>query len=143
MTNYWPQMFEENNRLSAKNLLEEQARLLPKLTGDMVYAEVSDMTDFDAFDKNVQNDFNYRFDILGKFLSNYRFNVCCFSHDITLYPVKFNIDEIVAKELNISRSFEGYIHSINDEEALKTFIGKVLTSERMKMVIGSIIGLSK
>lgn len=140
----WPTQFDENNKPSAKNLLEEQAKLLPKLTNDMVYAEVTALSDIDASIQYINDDFSFRFDIRGKFLENYRFTVFTFSHDITLYPVKFKLDEKIAKELGVTKQIlNGYIQSIDAPEQLTPFLARVLNSERLKSVVGSIIRLSK
>ncbi len=40
MKNLWPERFEVNTKPSAKELLEEQAKFLPKITDGLVLAEV-------------------------------------------------------------------------------------------------------
>ncbi len=142
MKNLWPEVFQENTKLSAKSLLEEQAKLLGKITGGIVFSEVTAMSALDAALESIKGEFVYRFDIMGKFLENYRFNVLCFSHDITLYPVKFRLDEKIAKELGIGSKYDR-THNIGSEEELEKFISSVLTSERVKDVVGSIMRLSK
>lgn len=142
MKNLWPETFEENTRPSAKNLLEEQAKLLSKLTDGIVYAEVSAVGLLDVISV-PRNEFMFRFDIKGKFLDDYSFRVLLFSHDITLYPVTFSLDEKIAIELGIKKSIEGYIKSIDAPEDLDNFLSAVLKSERVKSVVGSIIRLSK
>ena len=144
MKNLWPETFPENNRPAAKNILEEQAKLLSKLTSGIVYAEVSPLAELEAAGTYMSNDFAFRFDILGKFLESYRFNVLMFSHDITLYPVRFRVDEKIGSELGIKRKIaEGCVTEIDSPEALETFLARVLITERLKSVIGSIMRLSK
>lgn len=144
MKNLWPEKFEENNKPSAKNIIEEQAKLLPKLTGGIVYAEVAPLSEMDAMSNSMGNDFSFRFDLRGKFLENYYFNVCMFSHDITLYPVKFRIDEKVASELSVKKTpLYGHVATVDTPEQLEQLLARVLTSERIKSVVGSIIRLSK
>jgi hypothetical protein len=144
MQNMWPESFSENDKVAAKNLLEEQAKLLPKLTNGVVYAEVTELETLDAMTNSMSNDFAFRFDILGKFLSKYRFNVLMFSHDITLYPVKFRVDEKIGLELGMKPTLSrGVFASIDTPELLQDFVAKVLTTERLKAVVGSIIRLSK
>lgn len=143
MKNLWPDSFSENDRPTAKSLFEEQGKLLPQLTGGVVFAEVAPLPEMDAMLKDLNNDFAFRFDILGKFLPNYRFNVLMFSHDITLYPVKFIVDEKIAIELALKRTLRGYTTQADSPEALEEFVQRVLRSERLKAVIGSIIRLSK
>lgn len=143
MQNMWPDSFPENDKIAAKNLFEEQAKLLPKLTNGVVFAEVSELDDFDAISSSMRNDFAYRFDIVGKFLKNYRFKVLTFSHDITLYPVRFRVDENIGAELGIQRGVGGYFTSIDSPELLQAFVAKLLSTDRLKSVVGSILRLSK
>ena len=144
MKNLWPESFSENDRPAAKNILEEQAKLLSKLTNGIVYAEVSDLGLMEALRHSLNNDFAFRFDLLGKFLESYRFNVLMFSHDITLYPVKFRIDEKIAAELGVERAFDGsFLIDADTPDALEDLLSRILTTERLKSVIGSIMRLSK
>ena len=143
MQNMWPENFAENDKVAAKNLFEEQAKLLPKLTNGVVFAEVAELEDLDMTMQYLTNDFAFRFDLYGKFLSKYRFNVLMFSHDITLYPVKFRIDEKIGAELGVQKLSNRYMMTVETPEQLQEFVSRVLNTERMKAVIGSIIRLSK
>lgn len=144
MQNMWPESFPENDKIAAKNLFEEQAKLLAKLTNNVVFAEVSELPELDAALALLKNDFAYRFDLFGKFLGSYRFNVLMFSHDITLYPVRFRVDEQIGAELKLPRQLgNGYGAKIDTPEALHQFAAQVLNTERLKSVVGSIIRLSK
>jgi hypothetical protein len=143
MKNLWPESFEENTKPSAKQLLEEQANLLSKLTGGIVFAEVTAIEPPYARSMSILNDFVFRFNIKGKFLDDYSFNVLTFSHDITLYPVEFRLDEKIGRELDILKSAFGYTVSIEAPEKLEEFLSRVFNTERVKSVIGSIIRLSK
>ncbi|MFZ4698866.1 MAG: hypothetical protein ACOYMG_02340 [Candidatus Methylumidiphilus sp.] len=136
MKNLWPEKFEENSNPSAKSILEEQTELLPKITNGIVDAEV---VNSDDIIENIENDFSYRFNLIGRFIKNYRFKVLSFFHDITLYPVYFNLDEEIATELG----YKDNNIKIQTPESLEEFLRTVLQSERVKKVIGSIIKLSK
>jgi len=141
MKNLWPQKFEENSRISAKAFLEEQAKLLPTLTDGMVYADVYQSRDPGRL--AMRNDFMFHFDIRGRFLEDYRFHLLEFSHDITLYPVKFQIDDQIAKELKLANEFgDSEIKVVETPEELEAFVSAVLRSKRLGNVIGSIIRLS-
>lgn len=145
MKNLWPGKFEENKELSAKTILEEQAKLLPTLTDGVVFAEVSPMNRMDKLSRPITDDFIFRFDLCGNFLENYRFNVLVFSHDITLYPVKFLIDERIAKEIGLPEDSFGdteRVKIVNSSEELESFLHTILNSERIKNVVGSIVRLS-
>ena len=141
MKNLWPDSFEENTKASARSMLEEQAKLLPKLTNGVVFAEVAELDKMTALGESMNDEFSYRFNILGKFLEGYKFQVMMFSHDITLYPVRFRLDEQLATELGISDPLRRT--EISEPDELEKFIGTVLTSNRIKDVVGSILKLSK
>ncbi len=142
MKNLWPESFHESTLPSVKTILEEQASLLAKLTGDMVFAEVvEDLLSPVA----LTGKFSYRFNIIGKFLDNYKFRVMTFSHDITLYPIKFILDEQLGEELGIEPDpiTGGHIMQIEDPEEVEIFLKSVLSSKRIQDVVGSILKLSK
>lgn len=143
MKNLWPEQFSENQKVSAKQLFEEQSKLLPAVTGDLVYAEVIELDAIDAIRQDQQNDFVYSFEIRGKFLNGYRFRVLSFSHDITLYPVLIRIDGELGKELQLEEVY-GYGRSteIENPEEFEDFLSAVLKSKRIGKVIGSIMKLS-
>ncbi|WP_100912853.1 hypothetical protein [Pseudoalteromonas spongiae] len=137
MKNLWPEGFKPNDVNPPKKILDDQSKLLPKLTGDMVYAKVKEMSDYDAATLNHQDDFSYQFFLLGKFLRSYKFKVFDFSHSITMYPVDVSVDIEIAEELGI----EGDARLETEEEFIK-LISIVFNSERLKNVIGSIIQIS-
>ncbi len=137
MKNLWPEEFKPNEVNPPKKILDEQSGLLPKLTGDMVYAKVKEMGGVDAIMRGHNNDFSYSYYLLGKFLKNYSFKVFDFSHSITMYPVDVSIDEEIAKELDA-----GIDSRIENEDEFIRFIGAIFKSERIKSIIGSIIQLS-
>lgn len=142
MKNLWPEKFDENKLPTAKSIFEEQAKLLHTITEGIVSAEVLSVDYIEALRKSMNNDFIYRFDIVGKFLENYRFSVLWFSHDITLYPVKVLLDEGIAKELGIRESLGEHSVELRTTEDIDQFLGSVLNSSRLKNIIGSIIRLS-
>jgi hypothetical protein len=140
MKNLWPDKFDESDKPSAKSLLEEQARLLSKITDNIVFAEVSEYEGHETILGLLKNDFAFRFDIKGKFLPDYSFNVLKFSHDITLYPVRFLLDEKVRAELGVSR---GVTMDIENPADLEELLERVLKTERIKSVVGALIRLSR
>ena len=137
MKNLWPEEFKPNEVNSPKKILDEQSKLLPKLTGDMVFAKVIEMSEYDAAVLNHKDDFSYQFYLLGKFLKNYKFKVFDFSHSITMYPVDVSVDDEIAEELGIEEDAR-----LENEEDFIKLIGIVFGSERLKTVIGSIIQIS-
>lgn len=137
MKNMWPKEFKPNEVKPPKKILDEQSKLLPNLTGDMVYAEIKAMGTVDSIMKGHENDFNYSYYLIGKFLKDYSFKLFDFSHSITMYPVKVTIDEEMAKEFNAEQS----MHLDNEEEFIN-LVGSIFNSGRVKSIIGSIIQIS-
>lgn len=137
MKNLWPEGFKPNEVNPPKKILDEQSKLLPNLTGDMVYAKVKDMNSVDALMKGHVNDFSYSYFLLGKFLKNYSFKVFDFSHSITMYPVIISVDEEIAKELGTEQDAR-----VENEEEFIRIIGSIFNSKRIKTIIGSIIQIS-
>jgi hypothetical protein len=103
----------------------------------MVLAMVSRMGNRAAIMNDHENDFKFSFLMKGKFLRNYSFKVFDFSHDITMYPIKMSLDELIAHELNVDESLE-----IMNEDEFVNILGKILSSERINDIIGSIIRIS-
>jgi len=138
MKNLWPDVFEESKKKSAKNILNEQAGLLSKLTGGLVFAEVARMDSRDSIGKDkLRDDFTYSFYIRSKFLTEYRFKVLSFSHSITFYPVAVKIDSVLEEELNLPYSV------IETEEAFEELVGNILKTNRIKDVVGSLMRLAR
>jgi hypothetical protein len=140
----WPDAFEENTQTSAKQLFEEQAKLLPKLTRDLVCASVETVHASDTPSAQIDNEFVYRFVLTSKFLDNYRFIVLYFSHDITFYPVRFMFDEKIGMEVGASKDiYDRWFDSADTPKSLERLLERVLKTERLKAIIGSIMRLSK
>ena len=141
MKNLWPDSFAEAATTSAKDILQEQAKLLSKLTQGIVYAEVKKLNyaQIDLLPSTLRDDFVYRFYIKGKFLPEYSFTVFTFSHDIALYPVTLRLDDSIREELGL----KSFLTKPKSREELEGLILAVFTSERIKNVIGGILRLSK
>jgi hypothetical protein len=133
MKNLWPDSFEAAPIKTPKEIMEEQGKLLPKLTGDMVYAEVADINlPFKKYD------FNYGLRIRGKFIENYSLHVFSVMHDILVYPIRMSIDEAIAKELGLeNKEFE-----FEDQENFEKMFEAILKSQRVNKVIGTLIKMS-
>ncbi|MCK4823090.1 hypothetical protein KA005_45440 [bacterium] len=139
MKNLWPESFKEYDAEPPKVIFEQQAKLLPKLTGDLVYAEVSELSTRESLYDGLRDDFRYGFYLTGKFLENYSFKVLSFSHDIAFYPAKLNIDSEIKKELGIKSRFV----EVESPVELESLLQKFFSSKRLSKVIGSIMKISK
>jgi hypothetical protein len=143
VTNLWPSGFEENTLPSAKSVLEEQAKSLSELTRGVVYAEIAELNDMERIAVIESNEFCFAFYLRGKFLEGYRFRVLAFSHDITLYPVAFTFDALIAGELGLRKANYRQHAKADSPAELEELLRKVLNSQRVKNVVGSIMRLSK
>lgn len=140
MKNLWPESFKEHDVEPPNVIFEQQAKLLPKLTGDLVYAEVDELSFSEALRDGLSKDeFRYGFYLKGKFLENYSFKVLSFSNNITFYPANLNIDSEIKKELGIKSLFV----KVESPLELESFLQKFFSSNRLLKVIGSIMKLSK
>ena len=136
----WPGEFDEADVKTAKNLLEEQAKMLPQLTKGFVSAELIKITDMDV-PSFMDNSFIYQFDIIGKHLDNFRYTAFTLSHDIAMYPINIMPDSEILSEL-VPNGHGSYIKAKSVEQ-FEAIIAKVFHSNRMKNVISSLMALSK
>lgn len=150
--NLWPESFDvSDTNPPPVQVLEEQAKLLPKLTNDIVYAHVDFIPSkgkiFSIDGGSLGFDFTYSFLIKGKFVTDFSFEVFSLGHDINLYPVMINLDYDIHQQIfpNETESKQYYeIDSIHipNLSALEDFIEKVLKSKKVYRVITSIMKLS-
>jgi len=130
---FWGADFSGFEVVSIHEIFTKQGALLPKLTNDYVSAELVKV-DKDPF---INNAFVYRFYLVGKYLNNYRFSVCTFSHAIEIYPFKIRFDEQIVNELKIEP-----LVTVSSSEEATLLTKKALSSQRIRSVISGIIKLS-
>jgi len=139
MKNLWPQSFQEPDFEKPRSIFEQQAKLLPTLTGDLVYAEVTELSLERAHFDSISDDFAYGFYITSRLLANYSFKILSFSHDVEMYPVKLNINSEIRRELNIKH----VLVEVKSPQELESLLEKILTSDKISKTIGAIIKMSK
>lgn len=142
---FWPEQFDESGPPSPKGMFEEQGKLLARITGGLAYAEVEELDEMSAIRSGLPNDFKYSFDLRGKLIPNYRFRVLSFAHDITMYPVKFDVDQSIAGELDLKfdNPFKRSVLELVSPDELEPFVKSVLGSDRVSKVVSAILRLSK
>jgi hypothetical protein len=139
MGNLWPERFEETKRRTAKEILEEQAQYLPKLTGDLVYAWIESESTAEGFLRGIKGNFVFSFGIKGKFVPKYRYIIFYFAHDLDIYPVDIALlDEKICQELKIEQKPE-----VNNEDEFIKLLERIFHSKRLGDIIGSMMTLSK
>lgn len=138
MKNLWPKSFQEQEFEPPKSIFEQQAKLLPKLTGDLVDAKITELGYTEAVREGLRNDFAYGFYLTGTFLEKYSYKVLSFSHGITFYPILLNINSEISEELGM----EDIRVEVESPEKLESLLENILRSNRVSNVIGSIIKIS-
>lgn len=144
MKNLWPEKFYEPHDFAPKQLLEEQASLLHKITEGIVSAEVEVVAPNIA-SKVFENPgpFCFGFTIVGPFIDNYKYRVLRLTHGVPMYPVTVWVDSEIGKELTILENRFGMLETVSTPEAFERMVTSVLKSNRLKEVIGTIIALSR
>lgn len=137
MGNLWPDFFDDDV-VSPKETLEEQASFLPKMTKGLVYAELEPLTTFEKFEEGADSfDFSYSFNIKGSSLDQYKYRAFIICFNISLYPAYIFLNDDIAKEIQFSKKIE-----ITHYDQLLNILEKVFKSPTMLRVVTSIRRLS-
>lgn len=140
MENLWPNFNELQKIKTPKEILDEQGKLLPKLTNDLVYATIETSNIFNTdFSVGTKYDFTYDFNIKGSKLENYKFKVLTVGHNISVFPVRVRLDPEMRKEAGITK--QDII--VENQNEFTNLLRDVFSSSRLKYVIASIISMSK
>ncbi|MFH1115955.1 MAG: hypothetical protein V1792_18745 [Pseudomonadota bacterium] len=116
-------------------ILREQASLLGRKTNNLLEGEVIQIEPFDAADP----EFTYRFNIVAPALGNYRYGLFMIFHAITLYPVRFRVDEDVRTELAVGVESQGRIPVAEDETQFVDILRQILASTKTQRVIAGLL----
>lgn len=145
MKSLWPENFEREAQVSAKHMISTQAKILQKITEGVVDAKVSDVDPMLASRLGISRpgQFIFKFEIIGRYIDNYRYLVFYFWHDINLYPVRFKLERELAAELEVAPTGSSYEVSVQSEPELEQFLGSVLKSSRIRTVVGAVVSLSR
>jgi hypothetical protein len=140
MDNLWPNFDEIQKIKTPKEVLEEQGKILPKLTNGYVYSTIDPSTLFNTdFTINTKYDFTYDFNIKGRDVENYKFKLFTIGHTISIYPIRMRLDPEIRKEIGL-KNLDVIIDNNND---FVNILREILNSDRLKYVIASIISLSR
>jgi hypothetical protein len=159
MKNLWPD-FKFDNIETPKEILEEQGKLLLKLTNEIVYGEVllKDKIEL-GFEENESSYTNYDytewdfiadFVLKSKFMLNYKFKLLTLNYNIVMYPFEVSLDDTVFKEIHTNLAKLGFLSGANesqivvsDQEKFEKFLALVFSTNHVRNVINSLISLSK
>lgn len=143
MENLWGNIEKmDDDILFPKEILEEQSDILPNLTEGKLYGEVVDYTNdvWEELDEVKETEFCYRLFIRSRFMENYRFGVLTIFHNIDMYPVYIKADTSIHLELTNKKN--GFLQA-NSEKEFKKTLASILQSEKVNVVIKSLLRLSK
>ncbi|MFB4325992.1 hypothetical protein RB298_27080 [Priestia sp. BR_2] len=146
--NLWPQFNSFSQIQTPQKILEIQGKKLMELTNGLVYGSVSEsMRSADKPMKgesllaltlsNKDYDFNFRFELASKYLTNYRFQMFIISHNIDIYPLKLKLDPPTAQEIGIEE-----VVSIIDEDDFISTLSQIFKSDRVTRIVYNIMQLA-
>jgi hypothetical protein len=156
MENLWGE-FNIENISTPKSILDEQAKYLPKMTKNSVYAVVTyeEKMNIKETEEKKLKDFNYTFYIKSKYIDTYSYRAFSIHHNIDIYPLNMKIDRSLKSDISDKLAKENIVNEgllailpddyieIMDEEVFKKTIGIILSSQKMKYIISSLVSLSK
>ena|SRR5258706_13200902 len=124
MTDLWPEDIQSTSIVAPVTMLMEQASILGQRTKNIVTAEVGRVEHSYRL-----GTFSYDFFITAPALQSYHYRLFEINHSISLYPVTFDLDEDIKKEV-----YEELALELN-EDLIAESEGKFLTL--LKMIFGS------
>ncbi len=108
MINLWPEGIEARRVNSPVAILRAQAAILAEKTKNNVKATVEER-------RRIKSDsFEFDFIIDGPALGNYRYRLFTMIHDISLYPVRLELDEAVQTEIAHKYAFDFAFDNIGE-----------------------------
>lgn len=139
MVDLWPENIVYDQIKAPVTILKEQASLLGKKTKNIVIARV------EVLQAVSRRQFAYNFLLIAPALGNYRYQLFTMTHGIELYPVEFQLDEDMAKELQIlaaNSNNQNPIIRAETEAQFLEILQMILRSEKTMHVIRSILAQS-
>ncbi len=137
MQDLWPQdivAYEEREKAPVV-VLREQAINLTKRTQGLIIAEVIQVPD-ETF--SAQRPFRYKFALMAPSIGQYRFVLFKISYDIDLYPVRFDLDLDISREL-FPDSQEPVALSAESEEEFLDRLRKLFAARKTRRVIAALL----
>lgn len=130
MEDLWPNDFETLDYVRAPvTILREQASLLGKKTRNLVEAEVL------AFpERNGKSLFRYRFYLKAPSI-DYRYGLFGIRHGMPIYPVLFEIDQVIAKELGVAKP----AIRAKEEKDFIQILRRILNTDNTRQVVRSLL----
>lgn len=140
--NLWPHFNILPEIQTPQKILETQGKKLSEVTQGLVYGSVSESritadNKSDFIGSRKEYDFNFRFELASKYLTNYRFQMFIISHNIDIYPLKLKLDPPTAQEIGMEE-----VVSILDEDDFIETLSQIFRSGRVTRIVHNIIQLA-
>ena len=136
MTDLWPSYLE--SLAPARTpliILKEQASLLGLKTRNLVEAQVVEVPRL-----SEDEPFAFDFRLVASQFGGYRFSLFRIYYGITLYPVRFRIDEDICREM-WPESSEPFVRADSEQEFVQV-LERLLGAEKTRRVIGALLAQS-
>jgi len=134
----WPDKIAVEKLITPVTILRQQASLLGKKTKNIVQGEVEDLRAFNL------NDFKYAFYFVAPALENYRYKLLDIFYELSLYPVKIDVEEEVYEEMpdKYINIFKHESIIANSEEEFMEILKVIFNSEKVLRVISVLLSQS-
>lgn len=126
--------FKEDSYLTPKEVLDAQGEYLREMTDNKVYAVTEELSEAErkAHGFSDEDTFAFKFVIKSDAIPTYQFPVLALRHDITIYPIKFNVADEIKEALNMESGLDYEVHA---EDVLNMFLSSVLQAEYVHQVV--------
>lgn len=137
MTSLWPSSFDESQTPPVR-LLEQQGVLLREATQGLATLDLEAIDIDDKLLRGMDEPFAHTAWLRGPKLANYRYKVLSLAHRIPFFPLHLRPHPELAGDLALEP-----IVVVRSDEAFRTLVARILQSERVRSVVGSIVVMSR
>ncbi len=151
MIDLWPNELSTVDQRSPLTILKEQASLLGEKTQIIVIAELENFTLKGPL-RARKYPFKYSFMLTCPALGNYRFRLFSIAHDVSMYPVSFDLDqdvaqeifqgELIIKDVQVEPGKDGTFRASNEEEFIE-ILKRIFSSRKALQVIRALLSQAK
>lgn len=144
MIDLWPDGIETNRARSPVTILREQGSLLGQKTKNLVLGEVLESG-------KGENRFVYSFFLVAPALSHYRYKLLTIRHDVSLYPVRVDVEDRIFQEIDPRFQVEqldpdgelinSYLEARSEDEFLD-LLKAIFRSEKAMQVVTGLLSQS-
>lgn len=147
MENLWPEDLNtpEEEYNAPNKVLKEQSEKLMEITNGIIYTDLSkrnalgDLLSNNSKPDFIKKDFNFNYELKGKYLDNYSYRIFSIHYNISIYPITILLNDNIVNDIGLEKN-KIYISDFNN---YKEILKKVFNSNHLKQVITAMIQLSK